>query len=103
MYGLAFFSQYAIFSVLISNKSFMARTCDITGKGSIMGGGYSNRVRATKFNPTGLRRRYANLQTKTYLVPELNNQKVKLTVSTKGMRTIAKKGIFKALKDANIV
>lgn len=81
----------------------MARTCDITGKGSIMGGGYSNRVRATKFNPTGLRRRYANLQTKTYLVPELNNQKVKLTVSTKGMRTIAKKGIFKALKDANIV
>ncbi len=81
----------------------MARTCDITGKGSIMGGGYSNRVRATKFNPTGLRRRYANLQTKTYIVPELNNQKVKLTVSTRGMRTITKKGIFKALKDAKIV
>ena len=81
----------------------MARTCDITGKSSIMGGGYSNRVRATKFNPTGKRRRYANLQTKTYIVPELNNQKVKLTVSTKGMRTITKKGIFKALKDAKIV
>jgi len=81
----------------------MARTCDITGKGSQVGGGYSNRVRATKFNPTGLRRRYANLQTKTYIVPELNNQKVKLTVSTRGMRTITKNGIFKALKDAKII
>ncbi len=27
-----------------------------------MGGGYSNRVRATKFNPTGLVRKYPNLQ-----------------------------------------
>ncbi|HQV65103.1 MAG TPA: bL28 family ribosomal protein [Candidatus Paceibacterota bacterium] len=81
----------------------MARTCDITGKGSQVGGGYSNRVRATKFNPTGLRRRYPNLQTKTYIVPELNNQKVKLTVSTRGMRTITKNGIFKALKDAKII
>ena len=81
----------------------MARTCAITGKSSQVGGGYSNRVRATKFNPTGLRRRYANLQTKTYMIPELDNQKVKLTVSVKGMRTIAKKGIFKALKDANII
>lgn len=81
----------------------MARTCAITGKSSLVGGGYSNRVRATKFNPTGLRRRYANLQTKTYIVPELDNQKVKLTVSVKGMRTIAKKGVFKALKDAGII
>ncbi len=81
----------------------MARSCDITGKSSLVGGGYSNRVRATKFNPTGLRRRYPNLQTKTYIVPELNNQKVKLTVSTRGMRTITKNGIFKALKDAKII
>ncbi len=27
-----------------------------------MGGGYSNRVRATKFNPIGKERRYPNLQ-----------------------------------------
>ena len=40
----------------------MARTCDITGKGSQVGGGYSNRVRATKFNPSGDRRKYPNLQ-----------------------------------------
>jgi len=81
----------------------MAKTCAITGKSSIMGGGYSNRVRATKFNPTGKRRRYANLQTKTYVVPELENRKITLTVSTRGMKTIAKKGIFQALKDAELV
>lgn len=80
----------------------MAKQCAITGKSSIVGGGYSNRVRATKFNPTGKRRRYANLQTKTYFVPELD-QKVTLTVSTKGMRTVAKKGIFQAMKDAGLV
>ena len=27
-----------------------------------MAGGYSNRVRATKFNPTGMTRKYPNLQ-----------------------------------------
>ena len=27
-----------------------------------MAGGYSNRVRATKFNPTGNKRKYPNLQ-----------------------------------------
>jgi len=28
----------------------------------MMGGGYSNRVRATKFNPTGMVRKQINLQ-----------------------------------------
>lgn len=36
--------------------------CPICNKGIINGGGYSNRVRATKFNPTGMRLRYPNLQ-----------------------------------------
>jgi large subunit ribosomal protein L28 len=80
----------------------MAKECAITGKSSMVGGGYSNRVRATKFNPTGARRRYANLQTKTYFVPELD-KKITITVSTKGMKTIAKKGVYQALKDADLV
>lgn len=80
----------------------MAKTCAITGKSSIMGGGYSNRVRATQYNPTGSRRRYANLQTKTYFVPELD-KKITLTISTRGMKTVAKKGVFKAFKDANLI
>ena len=40
----------------------MAQQCAITGKTSIVGGGYSNRVRATKFNPCGNRRVYPNIQ-----------------------------------------
>jgi len=61
----------------------MARTCDITGKGSQVGGGYSNRVRATKFNPTGLRRRYPNLQKKTFV---LDGKKVTMKLSTQAIR-----------------
>jgi large subunit ribosomal protein L28 len=80
----------------------MARQCLISGKTTQMGGGFSNRVRATKYNPTGKRRRYANLQKKTYFVPELE-QNITLTLSTTGMRTIAKKGIFKALQGANLI
>ncbi len=44
----------------------MAKQCLICEKGSIMGGGYSNRIRATKFNPTGMKRKYPNLQWATF-------------------------------------
>ena len=40
----------------------MAKICPLCEKHSGMGGGYSNRVRATKFNPVGKRRRQPNLQ-----------------------------------------
>ncbi|MEK9209444.1 MAG: hypothetical protein AAB926_01280 [Patescibacteria group bacterium] len=38
------------------------KTCPICDKGSRMGGKFSNRVRATKFNPTAKKRKYPNLQ-----------------------------------------
>jgi hypothetical protein len=47
-----------------SIQSAMKKVCAITKKGSIVGGGYSNRTRATKFNPTGKKRKYPNLQKK---------------------------------------
>jgi len=40
----------------------MAKACTTCGKTSQVGGGYSNRVRATEFNPVGKRRRQPNLQ-----------------------------------------
>lgn len=80
----------------------MVKICKITKKSSIMGGGYSNRTRATKFNPTGKVRKYANLQKKKVFVPELNKS-VNIEVSTKGMRTMKKNGIYKTLKKAGIV
>lgn len=80
----------------------MARSCAITGKSSLVGGRYSNRVRATQFNPTGAVRRKANLTKRTFFVPELKKS-VTITVSTSGLRTIAKKGIYRALKDAKVI
>lgn len=80
----------------------MAKTCDITGASSKVAGGYSNRVRATQFNPTGKRRTYANLQKKRIYVEELGKS-IRLTVSAKGLKTINKKGALKALQDAGIL
>lgn len=80
----------------------MARECDLTGKKSQVGGGYSNRTRATKFNPTGKRRRQVNLQKKTLFIPELN-RKVTVTVSTKGLKLMKKKGAYQTLKAAGVL
>jgi large subunit ribosomal protein L28 len=80
----------------------MAKVCDITKRGSMNGGRYSNRTRATQFNPCGKVRRYPNLQKKSIYVPELKKS-IRLTVSARGMRTIEKKGAFRALKDARLI
>ena len=80
----------------------MSRVCAITGKKSIVGGGYSNRVRATKFNPTGKRRRQVNIQKKTLFVPELGKS-ITLSVSAKGLKTMKKRGAYITLKKAGLV
>jgi len=80
----------------------MARVCDITGKKSQVGGGYSNRTRATKFNPTGKRRRQVNLQKKRIFLPELG-KKITIVVSAKGLKTMKKRGAYKTLKAAGLV
>jgi large subunit ribosomal protein L28 len=80
----------------------MAKVCAITKKGSIMGGGYSNRTRATKFNPTGMVRKYVNLQKKKVYVPELKKS-FNLTISTKAIKTIQKNGAYATLKKAGII
>lgn len=38
------------------------KLCPLCGKKSGVAGGYSNRIRATKFNPTGKTRKQPNLQ-----------------------------------------
>lgn len=43
------------------NQNIM-KVCPLCNKGSILAGGYSNRVRATKYNPTGIKRKQPNLQ-----------------------------------------
>lgn len=80
----------------------MAKVCAITKSKSIVGGKYANRIRATVFTPTGHHRKYVNLQKKRVFVPELNKS-VTVTVSTKGLRTIAKNGAYKTLKKAGLI
>lgn len=80
----------------------MPKTCDITGKSSKLAGGYSNRTRATKFNPTGTKRRKANLQKKRVFVPE-TGKTYSLTLSTKAIKTIVKNGAYKTLRKAGII
>ncbi|TSC69871.1 MAG: large subunit ribosomal protein L28 [Parcubacteria group bacterium Gr01-1014_46] len=80
----------------------MAKVCIISGKSSQVSGGYSNRTRATQFNPTGMRRRYANLQKKKIYIPELKKY-MTLTLSTDAIKTIQKNGAYSTLKKAKLI
>ncbi|MEI6843507.1 MAG: bL28 family ribosomal protein [bacterium] len=80
----------------------MAKACPINGKTSRMGGGYSNRTRATQFNPTGTKRKYPNLQKKKVYIPELKKT-ITLELSTKGIKTIQKNGAYITLKKAGLI
>ncbi len=80
----------------------MAKQCQVTGKKTQIGGRYSNRTRATQFNPCGKVRRQPNLQKRRIYVPELDKTVV-VKLSTKALRTIAKNGAFKTLKKAGII
>ncbi len=87
---------------MIACESYMTKVCPITKKGSIRAGGYSNRTRATQFNPTGIVRKYPNLQKKKVYVPELKKF-VTITVSARGIKTIQKNGAFATLKKAGLI
>jgi ribosomal protein L28 len=80
----------------------MAKKCPITDKSKNNAGQYSNRVRATQYNPTGKRDQNVNFQTKRIYVPEID-ETLKLEVSAAGLRAIAKKGPYQALKEAGII
>ena len=86
----------------VSIAPIMAKKCAVTGKTSQVGGGYSNRTRATQFNPTGKRRRQVNLQKKTLFIPELG-KKVTVRISAKAIKTINKNGAHATLKKAGLI
>ena len=80
----------------------MARTCEVTGKSTQIGGRYSNRVRATQFNPTGKVRRKANIQKRRIYIPE-TGKTVIVDVSMKALKTIKKNGAYATLKKAKVI
>jgi large subunit ribosomal protein L28 len=73
----------------------MSRTCQLTGKTVVFGNNVShaNNKSSREFAP--------NLQTKTFFIPE-ENRTIRLKLSTKAIKTIAKHGITAVLKDARL-
>ncbi|OGG48008.1 hypothetical protein A3D66_03020 [Candidatus Kaiserbacteria bacterium RIFCSPHIGHO2_02_FULL_50_9] len=80
----------------------MAKICPVTKKTSQVGGGYSNRTRATQYNPIGKTRRQVNLQKKRIYIPELKKHII-VRISTKGLKTISKNGAYATLKKAGVI
>lgn len=80
----------------------MANICPITKKRVNVAGSYSNRVRATQFNPSGTNRQKPNMQTKKIFIPELGKS-LRLSLSTKGIKTINKNGAYATLKKAGVI
>jgi large subunit ribosomal protein L28 len=70
----------------------MSRVCQVTGRRPAAGNNVSHSHRKTK------RRFLPNVQTRRFWVPS-ERRWVRLTVSTKGLRTIDKHGIEKVLAD----
>ncbi len=92
-------------TALVNNTFYylpMAKICPVTKRTSLVGGGYSNATRATQFNPTGARRRHLNLQTKKVYIPELKKS-IRLTLSTRAIKTINKNGAYATLKKAGLI
>jgi large subunit ribosomal protein L28 len=71
----------------------MSRVCQITGKKMMVGNNVSHSKKRTK------RRFYPNLFDKKFYLAE-EDRFVSLRVSANGLRTINKKGLMVALKDA---
>ncbi|MGD0341512.1 MAG: 50S ribosomal protein L28 [Bacteroidales bacterium] len=71
----------------------MSKICQVTGKKAIVGNNVSHSKRRTK------RKFYPNLFTKRYYLPE-EERWITLKVSAAGIRTISKKGLTAALKEA---
>ncbi|MGE0076530.1 MAG: 50S ribosomal protein L28 [Bacteroidales bacterium] len=71
----------------------MSRICQITGKKMMVGNNVSHSKRRTK------RKFFPNLQNKRFFLEE-ENRWVTIKVSAAGIRTINKRGLKAALKDA---
>jgi ribosomal protein L28 len=99
---LAKIPVYDSMLITSSHPKTMAKMCPITKRTSLVGGGYSNATRATQFNPTGKVRKQLNMQTKKIYIPELKKS-MRLTISTRAIKTINKNGAFATLKKAGII
>ena len=80
----------------------MARTCPVSKRTSLVGGKFSNRTRATQYNPTGKVRKHLNMQKKKIYIPELKKS-ITVNLSTRAIKTINKNGAYQTLRKAGII
>ena len=87
----------------------MSRVCQITGRRTGFGNKVSRRGKAKRDGGVGqnltgitLRRFKVNLHWRKIYVPELDRA-IRIRVSTQGLRTINKKGPYRALLDAGLI
>ena len=73
----------------------MSRTCELTGKKSMVGNNVSHSLNRTR------RRFNVNLIKKRFYIPE-EDRWITLKISTSALKTINKIGIQAALKDAKL-
>lgn len=73
----------------------MARRCQLTGKGPLVGNRVSHSNRKTK------RRQLPNLQKKRIYIPE-EDRWVRVKLSARALRTVTKKGLLRFLKDEGL-
>jgi large subunit ribosomal protein L28 len=71
----------------------MSRTCQLTGKKSVVGNNVSHAMNKTK------RRFHVNLTKKRFYIPE-EDRWITLKIATSALKTINKKGISAVLKEA---
>ena len=87
----------------------MSRVCQITGRGTTVGNSYARRGLEKRKGGVGkkttgiTKRRFKiNLHWKNVWVPEINRF-VRVRLSTRALRTIAKKGAYRVLLDAGLI
>jgi large subunit ribosomal protein L28 len=86
-----FINNFITFA-LRKKGNYMARVCQVTGKRPITGNKVSHSNIKTK------RRFLPNLQTKRYFLAE-EDKWVTIKLSTEGIRTIAKNGLYSVVKE----
>ena len=87
----------------------MSKTCQITGRGTRAGGSIARRGLAKKVGGVGLRTTghtkrtfQVNVQKKRIWVPELG-QYVRVRLSTRALKTVAKNGAYPTLLKAGLI
>lgn len=87
----------------------MSRVCEVTGKRTRVGNKKTRRGKAKKHGGVGkkltgvTKRRFKpNLHSKRIWVPELGRF-VRVRVSSRALRTIARKGAYRVLVDAGVI